>query len=680
MMITVAVLTYRRPEVLAESLPAIVEQVRDVADWSRGQHRAALLIVDNDPVGSARNAVASIDGADVRYVIERAAGVSAARNRAMDEAIDSGLLAFIDDDERPHPQWLQQLVATHARTSPAAVAGRVVAEFDGPLDPWISAGKFFVRRSLPTGSEVSAAGAGNLMLDLRVIRTIGLRFADSLGLSGGEDTLFTRTLTDAGYRMVWCNEAVITDRVPTSRMSRHWVLQRAWSHGNSAGLVDVILAGGSGTVVRSRVLGRGLLRVGGGASRFVLGWITRSNVHQARGLRAVWRGSGMMAAGIGLVFQEYARDPTTGSTARRLRRFAHAEPKRPSAIMIPDAEPSPRKLTVLLSFPATPPKGNPYRVLLERSLTGSPGLQVINFDWQTALFSRYDVFHMHWPEILVSGSTPTKRLTKQVLFATLLLKLLVTPTAIVRTVHNVDLPKEISRREILLLKWADRQTALRIRINTSTVVSTDQLIETIPHGHYKEWFAVYPRADMVHGRLLFFGLIRRYKGVDHLITAFRQISDGANLSLVALGQASTRGLADSLHALASDDPRIRLSLEFVEDAELVRAITEAELVVLPYREMHNSASVLTALSLDRPVLVPNNEVNSRLAEEVGHGWVFTYMGRLSGNDITAALATLRADVNRWPPNLDARNWDRAGSDHVVAYRRAASGATRHGKR
>ena len=65
----------------------------------------------------------------------------------------------------------------------------------------------------------------------------------------------------------------------------------------------------------------------------------------------------------------------------------------------------------------------------------------------------------------------------------------------------------------------------------------------------------------------------------------------------------------------------------------MREVSESELVVLPYHQMHNSGSVLAALSLDRSVLVPDSEFNRSLAEEVGPGWVVTYDGDLTAESI-----------------------------------------------
>ncbi|MGY1727484.1 glycosyltransferase [Geodermatophilus sp. SYSU D01062] len=327
-----------------------------------------------------------------------------------------------------------------------------------------------------------------------------------------------------------------------------------------------------------------------------------------------------------------------------------------------------RPLTVLQSFPEPRPTTNPYVVMLREALDGVPGVRVLTFSWRRALTARYDVFHAHWPEILVSGKGPLKKAVRQVLFVLFLLRLRLTRVPLVRTVHNLDLPTGISRREVALLRWAERETALRIRINEATELSGPGPVATVVHGHYRDWYGRHPRATRVPGRLTFFGLVRRYKGVDHLVEAFGGAPEGLTLRIA--GRPSSEELAATLHAAARRDPRISLRLDFLPDADLVGEITAAELVVLPYREMHNSGGALTALSLGTPVLVPDNEVNRRLAEEVGPGWVWTYTGELTAADLAGTVAALRARPPVAAPDLSRREWDLAGREHVAAYRRA----------
>lgn len=311
--VTIAVPTFHRPAELTTLIPMLLAHADRAEALGRDAgagFTADVLVVDNDPEASGRPAVEAVRDARLRYVVEPHPGISAVRNRALDETAGSRLLAFIDDDEHPHDGWLEHLLGTWEATGhPAAVAGRVVASFAGPLDPWLAAGRFYVRRSMPTGTPIDVAAAGNLLLDLDQVRASGVRFADDLGLSGGEDTLFSRQLHASGRRMVWCDESAITDLVPLDRMTRRWVLKRAWSHGNSASVLRVRLAGGGvrGLTARASGVVGGLARLAGGALRWAFGAVTRSLTHQARGARAMWRGGGMVQGAAGVVYQEYAR-------------------------------------------------------------------------------------------------------------------------------------------------------------------------------------------------------------------------------------------------------------------------------------------------------------------------------------------------------------------------------------
>ncbi|MGY1779066.1 glycosyltransferase family 2 protein [Geodermatophilus sp. SYSU D01036] len=308
--VTIAVPTYRRPDDLSALLPMLCRQAAELTSGSVPRYAVDVLVVDNDPGRGAEDVVAAAGGPGVRYAAEPRPGIAAVRNRAMDEARDARLLAFIDDDERPGDRWLAALLDTWAATGAAAVSGRVLAEYAGALDPWLAAGRFFVRRSLPSGTRIDMAATGNLLLDLAQVRGSGVRFEPALGLGGGEDILFSRSLARAGGRLVWCDESVAVDQVPLERMTRRWVLVRAWSHGTGAVHTELRLTrrAPARLAVRARALGHGLVRVGGGGLRWALGLSVGSLRHQARGARAAFRGAGMVAGAFGVVHEAYARD------------------------------------------------------------------------------------------------------------------------------------------------------------------------------------------------------------------------------------------------------------------------------------------------------------------------------------------------------------------------------------
>lgn len=300
--LVVAMLTYRRPQDVRAAVPAFLAELGTV------DVPGELLVVDNDPDAGARDTVEGVGDPRVRYVHEPRPGIAAGRNRALAECADRDVLVFVDDDERPRPGWLAALLAEHARSGAAAVVGAVVSDYERPPDGWLAAGRFFDRRRLPTGTVVDVAATNNLLLDLGRLRPTGLTFDERFGLSGGSDTLFSRRLVAAGERMVWCDEAVVVDHVPADRLTRAWVLRRAYRSGNSGARAEVVLATGLAQLaVRARYVARGLVRVVGGSARVALGAVTRSDVHDARGRRSVQRGRGMVAGALGHVVYEYRR-------------------------------------------------------------------------------------------------------------------------------------------------------------------------------------------------------------------------------------------------------------------------------------------------------------------------------------------------------------------------------------
>ena len=331
---------------------------------------------------------------------------------------------------------------------------------------------------------------------------------------------------------------------------------------------------------------------------------------------------------------------------------------------------SPPALAVLQSFPDPRPTTNPYIVMLARSLRAEPGVAVLTFNWRRALLGRYDVFHVHWPEILVSGHSQVKTLGRQALFALLMLRLAATRTPVVRTVHNLERSPGLSRRQRVLLDWLDRRITLRVLINGSTPLPPHLRSVTIPHGHYADWFAEHPLPAGEPGRIGFVGLIRAYKGVGRLISCFRDIPDGAGLRLDIAGRPDTEALADELRSLAGADDRITLTFAYISDADLVDHVGRAELVVLPYTDVRNSGGALTALSLRRPVLLPDNVMNRRLRDELGARWVSLYDGELSAGAITAALASVRGPRPATPA-FAGRDWADAGRRHAEAYRQVS---------
>lgn len=303
--LTIAIPTFQRPERLRRLLDALPSRIAETPGVE-----IEVLVIDNDPAGSGARAVHDI-GIAVRYVREPKPGIAAVRNRALDACEGSDLLAFIDDDEVPRPHWLSALFETWTVHRSSAVMGRVISIFDGDVDPWVEASGTFYRPLRPTGSPLETAAAGNLLLDLAQVRALGVRFDESLGLGGGEDTLFSRQLVGRGGTIVYCAESETEDEVIAERLTRDWARQRAYSSANAWSLARLRLTSGTAArlLLRARLTAGGILRMSTGSVRRLVGIGLGRLEHDARGARTHHRGRGMVAAALGHHYQEYARPP-----------------------------------------------------------------------------------------------------------------------------------------------------------------------------------------------------------------------------------------------------------------------------------------------------------------------------------------------------------------------------------
>ena len=352
MHLTIAMLTYRRNDYLAQVIPELLAQADDVCD---AQTTASVLIVDNDPQAGARAVVEAARaalgsdpaesseplGEDVSagsavtsrlvYVHEPEPGIVAGRNRALSEARGSDALVFIDDDEIPSPGWLKALVSTWRAQGCAAVTGPTPPTFEVAPSAWVTASGAFDSWEAADGAQVRSADTGNLLLDLAVVENLGLRFDPRYGLTGGEDSLFTRQLTRAGGVIRFAAGAVVTKRVPAARARRTWVLERSLRSGSSWARVRIDTAGpadggASGRLARLRLrLGygaKGLAKAGIDGARAGVARIRGDVPAQARYEVSSRGGLGMVVGALGVHVREYGRPRRRRSTARPGRRNA----------------------------------------------------------------------------------------------------------------------------------------------------------------------------------------------------------------------------------------------------------------------------------------------------------------------------------------------------------------------
>lgn len=319
-----------------------------------------------------------------------------------------------------------------------------------------------------------------------------------------------------------------------------------------------------------------------------------------------------------------------------------------------------------------PPPGRETRYSTHMKAVESDEFEMTFFTWRHALLGRYDLFHSHWPEHLLGPEDSRWAALRWALVRALLVRLRLTRTPVVSTIHNRQPhDRAVTPRLSHLSRALDARTAVEIHLvpepdRRSAATATFH----IPHGDYRDAFAEYAREQAVPGRIITFGLLKRYKGIERLLDVFARIPDDT-LTLRIVGEPSDPSTVAAIESAASSDTRVSRHLAFVSDEQLVQEVTRSEIVVLPYVELHSSGAALVALSLDRPVLIPESDTAIALREEVGEEWVSVFTPPLTADALRAALDSSGRGGH---PDLRARVWTRVRQAHTEAYRCAISGS------
>jgi glycosyltransferase involved in cell wall biosynthesis len=180
--------------------------------------------------------------------------------------------------------------------------------------------------------------------------------------------------------------------------------------------------------------------------------------------------------------------------------------------------------------------------------------------------------------------------------------------------------------------------------------------------------------DEPHGRtLLFFGLVRHYKGLDVLLRALPEIvGQVPGARLVVAGEPLEP--AAPLLALAEEldlNGTVEWRLHFVREPELAELFAGAACAVLPYRELDSSGVLATALGHGRPAVVTDVGSLGTIVREFGAGRVVPPEDPAA---LAAACVELLSDESRLAEAAagaraarGSLTWDAAAAEHERAY-------------
>ena len=244
-----------------------------------------------------------------------------------------------------------------------------------------------------------------------------------------------------------------------------------------------------------------------------------------------------------------------------------------------------------------------------------------------ARFSGVSIFHFHifYTNILV-------------LFNLLFVKLVF--GKVVLTIHDVSSFSNSSNSSIirnLIYKLTDiilthnefsRSEIINVNANLSSCIAI------IPHGNYTPFINIQydkekskEQLGIPNNRriLLFFGMIKKEKGLDVLLSALNGvIKQNPDILLVIAGKpwrndfSAYQNIIDENHL----SNYVLLDTEFILQEDVEHYYCASDLVVLPYKKNYQSGVLMMTLSYERPALVSDLPPLKEIISDNQNGFLF----------------------------------------------------------
>ena len=265
--IAICVCTHNR----SQGLMRLLVSLQDIELSGYNPQAVELIVVDNSPnpetEAICRRAAPRLP-INLLYITEHRSGITYARNRGVEVALERGadFVAFIDDDDQPQADWLIQLLDRQAVTGADLVFGTWV--LDAMMPQWARESGIFRspvkakhenkggRYGLPGCASTCNALVGRGILER--IETIGPVFNHAFRFSGGEDKDFFIRAHDLGARLASADMSVIHRNHEPDRYTARGLLKRGFKNGCSQ--VSMARYHGSGSRV-IKLLGTALSKL-----------------------------------------------------------------------------------------------------------------------------------------------------------------------------------------------------------------------------------------------------------------------------------------------------------------------------------------------------------------------------------------------------------------------------------
>lgn len=316
------------------------------------------------------------------------------------------------------------------------------------------------------------------------------------------------------------------------------------------------------------------------------------------------------------------------------------------------------------------------------------GEEVLEWTPHRMLFGHYDILHLHWPDNVLSEKSVILSSVKMFILFSSMLIVRMRGRRIVWTSHNLHSHEQrhLNLEKLYWMIFPRLLDAISCPMDwIAEAVRSDHRflgvkhIEALPFG---SWAGMYIEnigyTENLRARLsitpktevaLWFGLVRRYKGIEALIELFSQTPLSERVLVIA-GYCSDADYLEELKSKIVGKSNIRTNFGFVEDGHVASYFQLATICIFPFSAVTNSGSARLALTFNRHILVPDFPFAKEFRMALGERWVSCYP-HAEGLSLKAVLEAFRVGRKTDGATIDwgIYNWEATALKTIKLYKK-----------
>ena len=236
--VTIAIPTCNRGEILQQVCEALLHQ-------SVSTEKFSLLIIDNNSTDDTQERMIKMakQFPHFSYHIEKKKGLSHARNAAWQHC-ETPWIAYLDDDAKPSPNYVEALLRAISHDGCEVIAGRVIPWRLSPLPSWFRDEYESYSPLADTEGYLNSqdfAIGGNMALKCEAISLAG-GFDPRFGVGGtvipyGEETALQIEIRKHGGRIRYAADMEVAHLAKASRYTVKALIKVAYLSGKSAPII-----------------------------------------------------------------------------------------------------------------------------------------------------------------------------------------------------------------------------------------------------------------------------------------------------------------------------------------------------------------------------------------------------------------------------------------------------------